>query len=741
MSSSSQPHNDIAKENLVLKALIDGVKGVHLAYLDRDFNFVQVNQAFAQTCGCRPEELVRKNYFVLYPNEESEAVFKRVRDTGLAEHFHNKPFVFSGQPERGVTYWDWTLEPVKDADRTVTGLVFSFIETTESKKTKEALAQVTNELTAVLENIDLGFVSLDNNWCFLYVNNRAARNVGYDAKSLIGKNIWKTFPKLVGKEVETYYHQAMENHTTMNFQTHGVLTDRWYDEKVYPTSEGIAIFWDDITERKKWEEATKRQADLIDLSPDAIIVMTPVGDVTFWSLGAEKLYGWSDKEIIGRQIDSLLQTKSPKPVSEIIAELKLVGFWSGELIQCTKDGKEIVVQSTWLPRFDDTGQMVEVLKSNADITARKQDEKKLKQYSENLEALVEKRTNCLEQVSSYSRSLIEASLDPLVTISPEGKITDVNKATESVTGYSREELIGTDFCNYFTEPSKAREGYKTAFTAGFVKDYPLIIRSRTGVVTDVLYNATVFKNRAGEIQGVFAAARDVTQRKKLEKQLQDAERLAAIGATAGMVGHDLRNPLQTIIGQVYLAKSEITTMPDGEQKSLLQESLQTVDEQIGYMDKIVSDLQTFVRPVIVRKQAIQLKQLVKAVLTQVNVPRGIQVIVDVAEDLKVTADPELMRRVLINLVTNAQQAMPEGGKLTVTANYQNQHTTITVSDTGVGISEKIKDRIFQPLFTTKSKGQGFGLAVCRRVMEAQGGTITFESREGQGTQFVINLTE
>jgi PAS domain S-box-containing protein len=125
----------------------------------------------------------------------------------------------------------------------------------------------------------------------------------------------------------------------------------------------------------------------------------------------------------------------------------------------------------------------------------------------------------LRAASSYARSLIEASLDPLVTIGADGKIMDVNKATEQVTGVSRQRLIGTDFSNYFTEPEKAREGYKKVFSEGSVTDYPLTIRHTSGRTIDVLYNAAVYKDEAGKVQGVFAAARDITERKKAEEAL------------------------------------------------------------------------------------------------------------------------------------------------------------------------------------------------------------------------------
>ncbi|HUN54801.1 MAG TPA: PAS domain S-box protein [Smithella sp.] len=129
----------------------------------------------------------------------------------------------------------------------------------------------------------------------------------------------------------------------------------------------------------------------------------------------------------------------------------------------------------------------------------------------------------LHSASLYARGLIEASIDPLVTISPDGKITDVNRATETITGIQRERLIGDDFANYFTEPRKAREGYKKVFTEGLVRDYPLTIRHTSGKTTDVLYNATIYKNETGEIQGVFAAARDITERKRNEEAVRLSE--------------------------------------------------------------------------------------------------------------------------------------------------------------------------------------------------------------------------
>lgn len=151
--------------------------------------------------------------------------------------------------------------------------------------------------------------------------------------------------------------------------------------------------------------------------------------------------------------------------------------------------------------------------------------KNLKEYATNLENLVEERTNKLKAASLYARSLLEASLDPLITISAEGKITDVNRSTEEVTGLTRDKLIGADFSDYFTEPEKARAGYQKVMTEGLVRDYPLTIRHVSGKTTDVMYNATVYRNEVGEVQGIFAAARDITERKRTEEALQKRDEI------------------------------------------------------------------------------------------------------------------------------------------------------------------------------------------------------------------------
>jgi two-component system CheB/CheR fusion protein len=224
------------------------------------------------------------------------------------------------------------------------------------------------------------------------------------------------------------------------------------------------------------------------------------------------------------------------------------------------------------------------------------------------------------------------------------------------------------------------------------------------------------------------------------KQLKDSERMATIGQTAGMVGHDIRNPLQAITGDVYLAKTELVSTPESEAKKNALDSLQEIEKNIDYINKIVADLQDFARPLKPNVEKIDLKLIIDELLAKNGLPDNVRVSVKVeAEARTVMADCTYINRIMANLVNNAVQAMPKGGKLTIHVYKEAKGVLVSVKDTGVGIPEDVKSKLFTPMFTTKAKGQGFGLAVIKRMTEALGGTVAFESQEGKGTIFIIHL--
>lgn len=220
------------------------------------------------------------------------------------------------------------------------------------------------------------------------------------------------------------------------------------------------------------------------------------------------------------------------------------------------------------------------------------------------------------------------------------------------------------------------------------------------------------------------------------------ERMAVILETATMIGHDLRNPLQAIVSTIYLLKRRLDSVPPEHKRILkdlgVNEMLQTIENQVGYMDKIVSDLQDYARPVKLEIVETNLTDLVTDTLSPITIPENIEISLEL-RDLWLNLDPALMKRVITNLVTNALQAMPKGGRLTFTSSESKKAVSVSLRDTGIGIPEQNLDKLFQPLFTTKCKGQGFGLSVCKRLVEAHNGKIMVESKEEEGSTFTIRI--
>ena len=252
----------------------------------------------------------------------------------------------------------------------------------------------------------------------------------------------------------------------------------------------------------------------IDLAHDAIFIRDRDGTIRSWNRGAEQMYGWTKVEALGRISHDLLGTRFPVSLADLEDRMVRDGSWEGELIHSRRDGAQIVVASRQVLDREVRGEPTVVLEINTDVTERKRAEE------------------ALRRASAYNRRLLEASLDPLVTIGTDGKITDVNEATEAATGYPRAELIGKDFTDYFTEPEEAREGYRRVFREGLVRDYPLEIRHRDGRVTPVVYNASVYRDEAGQVIGVFAAARDITAQKRAEAELRQMLRLIDLAPDA-----------------------------------------------------------------------------------------------------------------------------------------------------------------------------------------------------------------
>lgn len=229
---------------------------------------------------------------------------------------------------------------------------------------------------------------------------------------------------------------------------------------------------------------------------------------------------------------------------------------------------------------------------------------------------------------------------------------------------------------------------------------------------------------------------------EVRDRLLEAERLSAIGRTTAMVGHDLRNPLQAIINTIYLARMKLDLIPPQIEKQDLEQIYNKIESQVLYMDKIVTDLQDFSRKINLKREQINLKELIDEVLSSISTPENIKVSVEIKnEPTLAVADYASMKRVFDNLVLNAIQAMPNGGNLKIGIKSLEEKTIVTVEDTGVGIPKESVSKIFEPFFTTKAQGQGLGLSICKKFVDANGGSIKVESTEGKRTIFTIKLEQ
>jgi PAS domain S-box-containing protein len=384
------------------------------------------------------------------------------------------------------------------------------------------------------------------------------------------------------------------------------------------------------------------------------------------------------------------------------------------------------------------------------VIKRKPEHKPEKPLRNNSETKIQTR----QSKQRIALDILESIDDYIRALDRDWNFIYLNKNTATSLGFKPQALIGKNFWKTFPKfvGTLLEKNYRETMVKREVRRFEWeTIYAKTG-----FREFTVFPSADGiTVNGV-----DITERKRLQrkleeytknleklvdertKELKDKERLATIGQTAGMVGHDIRNPLQSITASMYLIKEDLDNLPESREKNDTLAELDSIDEQITYVDKIVSDLQNFAKPLKPDRVIVDLKMIVESALSTINVPENVQTMVYFDENFpKIKADPLLLRRVLVNLTTNAIQAMPEGGELTIQGshNTNTNQVIITVKDTGVGVPKEIQPMLFKPLFTTKAKGQGFGLAVVKRLVEAQDGKITFESQKGNGTKFTIKL--
>lgn len=433
-----------------------------------------------------------------------------------------------------------------------------------------------------------------------------------------------------------------------------------------------------------------------------------------------------------------------------------------EDLQATKRSLQMLVEGQEATNEELRSSMEEVQSSNEELMSTNEEletaKEELQSGNEELQTLNEELKNRNQTLGRLNDDLanLQTNIDIAVVIVDSGlKIRRFTTAAQELLRISPSDIDGS-IVN-ITPGVKIKDLEKTITEV--ITNLTPVSREVEGL-DDHCYEMRVrpYLTEDKKIDGAFISFSDITKRKKAEealdkytesleklveertKQLRDTERLTAIGATAGMVGHDIRNPLQAIASDVYLAKTDLAVMPEGKAKEGMKESLASIDKSVEYINKIVQDLQDFVKPLKPTMQELDLEALFQEVLLKNGLPQNIDASCNVEKEAKkIFTDPAMLQRILSNLINNAVQAMPEGGKLNINAYQETNNVVITVQDTGAGIPETIKPKLFTPLFTTKSKGQGFGLVVIKRMTEALGGGVSFESEVNKGTKFIIHL--
>ncbi|MEP7236782.1 MAG: chemotaxis protein CheB [Ferruginibacter sp.] len=557
----------------------------------------------------------------------------------------------------------------------------------------------------------------------------------------------------------------------------------------------ILLAIEDITEKatahKKIEESENQFSQMAELMPQKIWTSDAEGNKNYFNktlldytgMSAEELKGSGWKKMIHPddcEKDEILWQESISTGKDYESENRLL----------RKDGKYLWHLTRAVAIKDADGKIKTWVGSKTEIQVQKE-------LEEELEEKIQQRTNQLiasneelqarngelfvtkeRLMSEYARSLIEASLDPLVTISTNGKITDMNLATENITGLSREKLTGTNFFDYFTEPQKAREVYEQVFANGSVVNAPLTLHHVDGVLTDIFLNGSVYKNSNGNVLGVVLVARDVTEEKRIAHELteaivfaelatgiaEDAKRKAedathiaedAVKAKQQFLSnmsHEIRTPMNAIIGFTKVVlKTELTA----KQREYLTAIKLSGNSLIVLINDILDLAKVDAGKMAFEEIPFKMSSSISAMihLFETKVQEKNLELVKVYDDKipeVLLGDPVRLHQIILNLVSNAVKFTSKG-KITVTLRLleeDNEKVSIefSVADTGTGIAENKTEKIFENFHQASSDtsrlygGTGLGLAIVKQLVESQGGSIQVKSKVDEGSVFSFILS-
>jgi PAS domain S-box-containing protein len=639
----------------------------------------------------------------------------------------------------------------RDAAGNVRGIFASARDITDRVRLEEQLREQQTYLRGLIESSVDGLITVDPEAFITDVNAQMCRMTGYSREELIGSPFkhYFTDPERADLGVRrTLAEGVVTNYELVVRHKSGRKATVSFNASVFHAGDGqlqgIFASARDISEQARLQaQLTDQQAynrSLIEASADALFAIAADGVITDVNEEATRLTGYSRKHLINSRFAPYFTDpeRARAGVQQTLAQGRVLGY---DLVLITRHGRRTTVSFNAAVFTDAAGRSLGILAGARDIT----DQKTLEQQ--------------LRDQQFYTRSLIESNIDALMTTDPLGSISDVNEQMEVLTGCTRDELIGTPFKNYFTDPARAEDAIRLVLRETKVTNYELTARNKDGRETVVSYNATTFNDQDGKLQGVLAAARDATERKRFEQTLQEKNieletaNLAKDRFLASM-SHELRTPLNAIIGFTGTLLMKLPGPLTADQ----HKQLQTIQSSANHLLSLINDLldlakiesgkvefnlETVVCQSVIDEIASTLRPLAEN--------RGLEFAVDEPPtDIVVRTDRRALSQILINLVNNAIK-FTEKGRVSVQlgARRDNGHAMveIRVADTGAGIRAEDQVKLFQAFTqldassTRRYDGTGLGLHLSQKLASLIGARIVVDSQYGHGSTFTLQLTE
>ena len=616
----------------------------------------------------------------------------------------------------------------------------------------------------LLEAVPDAMVCVDADGRIVLVNAQTERLFGYGRDELIGEPVDMLVPDAVRDVHQGHRAGYVADPRPRPMGAGMELAGRRRDGTTFPaeislsaidTERGILISATvrDMTQHQLAAETAAQLASIIQSSPDAVIGRTLDQVITSWNPGAERLYGYTAAEAIGRHFEMLIPMADREREAEVVAAVARGGQVDQyETRRRRKDGKAVEVSLIIGPIANRNGTIIGVATVAHDVTER-------------------------QRADARFRGLMEAAPDAMVCADADGRIALVNAQTERLFGYGRDELIGQPVEILVPDPASGlHPGHRARYVADprprpMGADLELAGRRHDGSIFPAEVSLAAMGTGDGLL--VTAVVRDVTERlelaaererlrtqaerDKLERHLHQSQRLESLGQLAGGVAHDFNNLLGVISSYAAFAAEEVAKEAPDERWQTVRDDIGQVQQAAEQAAGLTRQLLAFARQEVIQSRVLNLNEVVWSVeqLLIRTLGEHIELIADLAADLPlVLADPGQIEQVLVNLAVNARDAMPQGGKLIIhtastviddTADQgglpPGQYVTLKVSDTGSGMAKDVLDRVFEPFFTTKPKGEGtgLGLATVYGIITQAGGHMRVYSELGLGTSFTALL--